>query len=327
LGWGVSFLLFYLWYSRGRDPKGRGTIIAQFDAPDNLTPAEVGTIIDEKAHKRDISAEIINLAIKGYIKIKRIEVKGIFKSVDYELFKLKDENSLANPFERELMTSLFKKKIEIKLSSLKDKFYKDLKKVEKEIYESIVSKGYFLKNPNKVRGTYIGIGFAILVLSWFSGPIFNWFGVVNIAISGILVIIFSFFMPKKAKKGVLAKEYILGLKNYLTVAEKDRIKFHNAPEKNPEHFEKLLPYAMVLGVEKEWAKQFENIYDQQPSWYNDPSHAHFTAFVLASSLNSFQTKANTTLTSRPSSASSGSSGFGGGGFSGGGFGGGGGGSW
>ena len=134
-------------------------------------------------------------------------------------------------------------------------------------------------------------------------------------------------MPAKTRQGALAKEHILGLKRYLTVAEKDRIEFHNAPEKNPEHFEKLLPYAMVLGVEQEWAKQFAGIYNQQPNWYDDSSGKYFTAFALTDSLNNFQAKADTTLASRPSSASSCGSGFGGVGFSGGGFGGGGGGSW
>ena len=324
----ITFIvLFYLWFTRGRDPKGRGTIIAQYQAPNDLTPAEVGTIIDEKAHKHDISAEIINLAIKEYLKINRIEGKGILKSDDYELYKLKEGDDIINKFESKLFKALFSsdKKV-IKLSDLKNKFYKDLEKIKKEIYQSTVTKKYFLKNPNKVRGAYLGVGIVILVLSWFSGPIYSWFGVISLAISGLLVIIFSFFMPRKTRQGVLAKEHILGLKQYLTVAEKDRIKFHNAPEKNPDHFEKLLPYAMVLGVEQDWAKQFEGIYDKQPDWYNDSSGAHFSAFALASSLNSFQTKANTILASRPSSASSSGSGFSGG-FSGGGFGGGGGGSW
>ncbi len=320
-------ILFYLWHTRGRDPEGRGTIIAQFTAPDNLTPAEIGTIIDEKAHRRDISAEIINLAIKGYIKIKRIEEKGILKSDDYELHKLNEGDDLKNEFERELFNALFSsdKKV-VKLSDLKNKFYKDLEKIKKEIYRSTVTKEYFVKNPNKVRGVYFGIGIVALVLSWFSGPVYSWFGVISLAISGLLIIIFSFFMPKKTKQGVLAKEHILGLKQYLTVAEKDRIKFHNAPEKNPDHFEKLLPYAMVLGVEQDWAKQFEGIYNKQPSWYNDSGGAPFSALVLSNSLNGFQSKANSALASRPSSASSGGSGFSGG-FSGGGFGGGGGGSW
>lgn len=323
----IFALLFYLWRTRGRDPEGRGTIIAQFEAPDKLTPAEVGTIIDEKAHRQDVSAEIINLAVNGYLRLSRIEGKGLLKSGDYELEKLKEESDLVNEYEKKLMQALFSGGEEIiALSELKNKFYKDLEKITKEIYSSTVKKNYFPKSPRKVRGMYLGIGAAVLFGAWFTGIALGVIGGISTAISGIIIIIFSFFMPARTRAGVMAREHILGLKRYLTVAEKDRLKFHNAPEKDPKHFEKLLPYAMVLGVETEWAKQFEGIYDQQPSWYHDASGRHFTALALANSLGSFQANANTTMASRPSSASSGGSGFSGGG-SGGGFGGGGGGSW
>ena len=73
-------VLFYLWRTRGRDPAGRGTIIARFDAPDKLNPAEIGTIIDEKVHNKDITAEIINLAVKGYLKITCIKKDKLFLS-------------------------------------------------------------------------------------------------------------------------------------------------------------------------------------------------------------------------------------------------------
>lgn len=320
---------FYLWKAHGRDPKGRETIVTQFEAPDNLTPAEVGTIIDEKAHKKDISAEIINLAIKGYIKIIYKKREGIFKPKDYILERLKGGEGLENEFEKKLMKGFFGKSLSkksVKLSSLKNKFYKTLEKVKKEIYKSTVEKKYFPRNPNKIRGTYLGIGILTLFLSFFGAFFFGFLGFVSFILSGITIIAFGLFMPAKTKKGVLAKEHILGLKRYLSVAEKERIKFHNAPEKKPERFEKLLPYAMVLGVEKEWAKQFEGIYNQEPEWYSGPAGRGFSSYALVSGLGGFSANANASLASRPSSASGGGSGFSGGG-SGGGFGGGGGGSW
>jgi uncharacterized membrane protein len=79
---------------------------------------------------------------------------------------------------------------------------------------------------------------------------------------------------------------------------------------------------MALGVEKQWAKQFEGIYKQNPNWYNDSSGAMFNAAVFSNSISSFSSSMNSAMTT----ASSGGSGFSGGG-SGGGGGGGGGGSW
>ena len=98
-----------------------------------------------------------------------------------------------------------------------------------------------------------------------------------------------------------------------------------APKRTVELFEKLLAYAIVLGVEKEWAGEFNDIYVNQPEWYAG-NMSTFNAVVFASAL-SGQGFGSAMMTSYSSPSSSGSSGFGGGGFSGGGGGGGGGGGW
>jgi uncharacterized membrane protein len=165
----------------------------------------------------------------------------------------------------------------------------------------------------------------VLFGGFYFGAIFGSLGVLSSVVAGGIIIAFAFIMPARTEKGAEMKEYILGFKDYLSVVEKDRLKFANAPEKKPDRFEKLLPYAMVLGVEKEWAQQFEGIYNQQPSWYSDSGHPLFTAYLLSNSLGDFRSSVGTAMAAG-SRASSGGSGFGGG-FSGGGFGGGGGGSW
>lgn len=328
----VFWIMFYLWYTRGRDPQASGTIIAQFDAPDRLTPGEVGTIIDEKADNEDISSNIINLAIRGYLRITRTEEKGIyFTKSDYILERLKSENDLED-FDKKLMQGMFRSGPLVKVSKLRNHFYNDLALVKRQLYAAVTSKGYFSGNPSNVRVNYGAAGVIIIILTFLIGPIFlNSMGVLaffSFVASGVIVIFFSAIMPARTKKGADAKEYILGLKEYLRVAEKDRINFHNAPEKNPAQFEKLLPYAMVLGVEKEWAKQFEGIYNESPAWYRDSTGVRgFNSLILANSLAGFSHYTKSNLSAVPQGASQGRSGFGGGGHSGGGFGGGGGGSW
>jgi uncharacterized membrane protein len=317
----VLGFMVYLWRVKGRDPKGRGTIIAQYDAPDSITAAEVGTIIDERVQTKDISAQIIQFAVNGNLRI----VKGE-KKADYTFVRLNNGPALNTEFEKELFNGIFGTKDSIKLDELKNKFYKDYGNVSNKLYKETVNKKYFARNPKNVRLVYNGIGVLLFISGFFAGVLGAYYSIAFI-LSGIIVMIFSLFMPSKTIKGAHAREHIIGLKTYLSVAEKDRIKFHNSPEKKPEHFDHLLPYAMVLGVEKEWANQFADIYNQQPSWYQGPAGTNFSTLYLVSSLNSFQTSANSAMISRPSSASSGGSGFSGGGFSGGGFGGGGGGSW
>jgi len=338
----VFIICFNYWYKRGRDPKGRGTIIAQFDPPDKLSPAEVGTVYDAKTHGRDISAEIINLAIKGYLKINRQEKGKVFKKTDYEFIKLKNVDNKLNEIEQNIMEGLFElhgEKDTVKLSYLRNKFYRDFEAISNIIWNNVANNKYFAKNYKTAGSSLIIIGFVIIFSSISALALFINLNALylfaSIIISAVIIIIFGIFMPKRTKKGALAKEYILGLKEYLTVAEKDRLKFHNAPDKNPQEFERLLPYAIVLGVENEWAKQFADIYvNEQPNWYTSNTINEFSSLNLVNDLNIFKTVSASSLSSNPTptSSSSGSaggfSGFSsGGGFSGGGFGGGGGGSW
>ena len=325
----VFFLMYRLWSKRGRDPKGRGTIIAQYESPDGLSPAEIGTMLDGSADNKDVSSTIIDLAVRGFLKIKRTEEKrllGLGKYTEYTFIKLKSEEPEKN-FEKKTLNGLFPHGNETKLSDLKNKFYQSLDVIKDQLYKNITEKGYYTQNPNSTRGIWIAIaiiGGAFLAVGF--GMIQNGWGVFSGIISGIIILIFGWLMPAVTVRGAELKENILGFKDFLSVTETDRLKFHNAPEKTPESFEKFLPYAMVLGVEKEWAKQFEGIYNQQPDWYEDSSGRMFNAIILSSIVNDFTSSAMTTMSSQPSSAAGGGSGFSGGG-GGGGFGGGGGGSW
>jgi len=327
----VFVFMYRLWSKKGRDPKGRGTIIAQYSPPDNLAPAEIGTVVDGSADNKDASATIIDLAVRGFLKIKRTEEKaflGLGKNVDYEFSRLKDDNPEKN-FEEKIMDGLFSGGVakEKKLSDLKNNFYKYLKIVQDQLYKRVIEKGYYASNPQATRIMWIIIAiFFGGILAGFFGSIQDGFGTASGIVSGIIILIFGWLMPAVTKKGAELKESILGFKDFLSVTETDRLKFHNAPEKNPEMFEKFLPYAMVLRVENEWAKQFEGIYNQQPGWYEDSSGRVFNAIILSSIISDFSSSAMTMMSSQPSSAAGGGSGFSGGG-SGGGFGGGGGGSW
>lgn len=342
----VLTILLYLWKKYGKDPAGKGVIIAQFDSPDKMSPLEVGLVIDERGDNKDVSAEIIDLAVRGYLKISAIEVEGLLKTKSsFELRQLKPIKELEAEYDKTIMVALFGNDQEnvkaepVGLATLQSsaRTFEEIKKVNNLVTKNLISKGYFKSNPGIVRGVYIFIGVMVIFAGFYLSGLFlsPILSDVCFFISGLIIIIFSRWMPARTQKGVLAREHILGLKNYLEVAEAARIKFHNAPEKNPQIFEKLLPFAMVLGVEKEWAKQFEGIYLTPPNWYEGPRLNNFTVMALATNFGDFRSSWNSTLSSSrtissskyASSASFGGRGSGGGGFSGEGFGGGGGRSW
>lgn len=158
------------------------------------------------------------------------------------------------------------------------------------------------------------------------------------AVGGIVVanLVFFFLMGAPTPLGRRMMDGIAGLKQYLTLAEKDRMNMAGAPKMSPRHYETLLPYAVALGVEKPWSATFERWLAAavaagaatawQPAWYHGD---RLSSGSLSDRMGGFAGSMASTITaSLPPPPSSSSSGFSsGGGFSGGGGGGGGGGGW
>lgn len=330
----VTLVLWLRWRKTGRDPKGDGTIVAQFEPPppgnrdpDKADqPGVVGTLVDERADLRDLTASIIDLAVRGYLVIEEIKKPHSWSTQDYKLIKKKswEGDSSLRGYEQELLTAVFGGTTERTLSDLKNKFYVKAPPIQDKLYDEVVGRGYFLVSPEKRRKKFYGAGTLIAILGFVITTSFFGAGI-PLLVTGIVVIMFGRAAPQRTKEGVLAKEHALGFKEYLYRAERYVVK-----KMTPETFERFLPYAMVFQVEKEWAEKFKNIYvDREPSWYHSASGAHFNSLLLANAMSNWSAASTTTLASRPSSSgsggsfSSGSSGFGGGGFSGGGGGGGG----
>ncbi len=332
---------FIWWLLRGRDAKGTGVIIPQYDAPDNLSPLECGTLIDFSVDNRDLTATIIDLAIRKYLRIVEAEDKQLFalNEKGFRLELLNADWSELNAWEKLLMGGIFGasgQSTPVALAALATMLRPVAKDIKNSVEESMADRGYFNSDPTKYLKISVGTIIASVLLFLFYSPVSRQEPAVwGIIAGGMVFGVFYHFLAARTAKGVAANEHLLGLKMYLNVAEKDRIKmmqspdgryaaWANAPGQTIELFEKLLPYAIVLQVEKEWAKKFDNLYAAPPDWYTG-SYTAFNAGYLVGSLSGGFNSAM--ATSFALSSSSGGSGFGGGGFAGGGGGGGGGGGW
>jgi uncharacterized membrane protein YgcG len=302
-------IIIFKWWKYGRDPKATvGVTTAWFDPPKTpkgnrfMTPGEVGTLGDETVDMKDITATIVDLARRGYIKIEERK-KG-----DFYFIKTKDFTAGLLPFESKLLTGMLGGKKEIRLKD--EKLYETVNDVTQELYNDVVATGLFPKNPNSIRTFYT----AISAIALFTGNLFLAF----------VAFAFGRNMPVKTLWGVNAFNVAKSLKNFLTSQER-QLKFQAEKQMM---FEKLLPYAVAFGVEKIWAKRFETMNLQQPDWYQGYGSNQFNSVIFANNLNSsmssFRSASSPPTTTRSSSGFS--SGFSGG-FSGGGGGGGGGGSW
>lgn len=334
--------IFRRWRKYGRDPEGRGLIIPEYQPPKNFNAVTSSAIISEHVETKAVSALMIELAVSKYLRIYEIPKSGLFGKVDYELEIIKDPQSLSSE-QIQTLKMFFGDALgisnKVTLSSLKNKLSTKMGTLSSVVGKQLYEQGYFASNPDHARSSYVTRGVVLLIIAFvvsflgFTIPL-----AIGLGLSGGLLILFKNIMPARTILGVNIRNHILGLKEYMKMAEADRIRYLQSPEgaekanhgfdpNNPREqvklFEKLLPYAMLFGIEKDWAKQFKDLYSQPPDWYHGNWNT-FSAVHLASSLSSFNSMSTASFTA-PSS--SGSSGFGGGGFSGGGGGGGGGGGW
>jgi type II secretory pathway pseudopilin PulG len=301
----------------------RDTLVVEFGPPEKMRPAELGLILDESADPKDVTATIVDLAVRGYLTITELPGKW-----DWTLtWKPGGNAAELLPYEKTILDGLFKGRTEVKLSDLKGTFAPTLKQAEKEIYSDALSRRLFTSSPEQARlgwgclgGSVVLIGFALtvglgLALGW------GFVGLAVVIVGIVLTATFP-FMPQRTAAGRDLLQHTLGFRLYMTTAEKYRQQF----AEKAHVFTELLPYAIVFGCVSQWAKAFEGIDTTKAtnSWY--VGNAPFQAALLSSSLASMNTNISSAITYVPPSTGS-SSGFGGGGFSGGGGGGGGGGSW
>ena len=328
-------VMFLLWWFKGRDPNAGLSVAPMYEPPEGLRPAEAGTLVDDSVDPRDITSVLVDLAVRGYIKIVEAPHKGLlFTSKDYEFQMIKDRNSWAelNDYERAMLTKIYEGGATMtRLSELRNHFYSVLPIMKSEIITALKAKGMYTTDPDSAH-QYAVLGALAIAIPYIAaqvlhladftdsmGPLIGC-GIVAVAI----IIIFGRQLSATSMKGARTRVGVLGFEEFMNRVDSDRLK-----RMPPDTFEKYLPYAMALGVEHRWAKAFEGIIQNPPTWYQG-DWTTFNTFYFVNSLGAMSQQATTAFVSAPrsSSRSSGwsSGGFSsGGGFSGGGFGGGGGG--
>jgi uncharacterized protein (TIGR04222 family) len=303
----------------------------EFAPPEGIRPGQVGTLIDERANTLDVSATIVDLAVRGFLQIQEIPKEGFFGKPDWRLVRTDADDAALLPYERMLLQGLFRDGNETTLSALRTTFAERLSKVEDSLYADARDQGWFAIRPDRVRVRWRLIGFGLTVLGiaiTVALAATTHLGLIGLAalVVGLVFWFGAGRMPARTAKGTAMLRRIRGYRRVIDTA--DRYLARWAEQEN--EFPKMLPYAIVFGLTDRWAHTFQALAAQAPSgiapivpWY--VSSGAFSADGFAHAIDGFAVATSGTMTSTP--AGSGSSGFGGGGFSGGGGGGGGGGSW
>jgi uncharacterized protein (TIGR04222 family) len=356
IGGGLLFLVLggfaLLMYRFGRDRRYRGSAVDQafgsesgveervpvlhheetpveFVPPDNLRPGQLGTLVDFTANPLDVTATIVDLAVRGYLVIEEIPAEGGFlHRPDWKLTKKKEPGAELKDYEQRLLAALFEGVNEVNLSDLQYTFAERMNEVQKALTDDALAQGWFVRPPSVARAQWgilgvlvllAGVGLTILLAAFTQAALLG----IPLIVAGILLTFGAYWIPQRTAKGTAVLRRTEGFRRFINESEKERARF--AEKKNL--FSEYLPYAIVFGATGKWAAAFAGLDDQPPdtsSWY--VASAPFTFLAFSSAIDGFTVSTSGTLTSTPPSTS-GSSGFSGGGFSGGGAGGGGGGSW
>jgi len=318
----VLIVSLFVWSKFGRDPKVPGTIVPEFDIPENLTPLEMGGLIENGGmDNKYISAAIVNLAVKKVVRIEEISKKH------YKLILIDKNATRISDSEKILLDKLFDGKEEVSITDLENKFYEDIPQIKKSVGKKLEQDSLIPANGGCIPAIYwalaMGLFGFIFMIAGTNGMLF-----LSIILSVIILVIFAIIMPRRTLKGVRLMKKVEGFKLYMKTAERYRQEFNEKEN----IFEKFLPYAMVFGIVSEWTKSFAKIYQEihgqdyfatyHPIWFASAVSGQFNPDNFSTNMTSLASSMSTTLSSSPSS-----SGSGGGGFSGGGGGGGGGGGW
>jgi hypothetical protein len=316
-------------------PARRAPITVQFTPPEGVRAGQMGTLVDEVADPRDVTATIIDLAVRGYLRIEEVEPPNRWgRGGDWTLRFIGGPDDLL-PYERELLDSLFATSLSVTLSGIRTTFASAMARVQAKLYTDVTQRGWFAANPRSVRSRWMVAGGAVIALGAAIGfalaPLNASLVGVGVALVGVVTMIVSRRAPARTAAGTAVLAQTLGFKRYLETAEANQLRF----EEGEDLFSRYLPFAIVFGVAERWAGVFEQLARQgravaEPTWYVSrtylPGYFWLSASHFGQTMDSFSQIATTAIAA-PTPGSSGGSGFGGGGFSGGGGGGGGGGGW
>ncbi|MCL4292861.1 MAG: DUF2207 domain-containing protein [Acidimicrobiia bacterium] len=339
-------------------PVGERTVVpVEYVPPDGLRPGHLGVLQDLRADSIDVTATIVDLAVRGHLRIEEIEKKGWFGKADWNLVRL----SPATPdpplatWERTLLDHLFEDATgvparaaaeagldcatptltaaadlggrSIRLSALRNRFASSMAAVQDALYDDVAARGWFAGRPDRVHRRWSMIGCAALAAgigAVYLAARYSHFALalVPLPLAGLLLVAVAGWMPRRTARGTAVLRRAQGFRRFIEESESERARF----AERANLFSEYLPYAVVFGATEKWARAFSGLAGTPPgtsAWYVS-NHA-FAPDTFGQSVEHFAVTSVGTLTSKP--ASSGGSGFSGGGSSGGGGGGGGGGSW
>lgn len=298
----IIFLLSFFYFLRRSTKKKFKKASPFFNIPDDLKPAQAGLVYENHFENVDLSITIIDLAIRGYLIIKKVPIVDIHRTVgDYIFIKTNKELISLENFEIELINGIFESRLQTQLIDLEYKFYGTLHNINMSLKDWSYQSQYFESKSwtqgKKIFGL-LAIIFFFAIFTSLQGMFYanKYFTFMQCSLEMLAIFgttIMFVVINAKSSKGKAIQEKIHGLKRFLLA---DGIK-KNKINMNVEVFEKFLPFALLFNFEESWAEQFGDIYDKPPIWYQEEFNI-FNLMSLVTSLASASKEITAVLTSK-----------------------------
>lgn len=276
----ASGYAYSMWRKYGVDPEGP-PVKHEYYPPQGLSPAAVGYYPTSDPMQNGVTASLATLSIAGYLAITEEEGKGMFFT--YERFTVSPTDKVPPPgtlpAEQRVLYDGIVAADGLTLDGEYNKAIGELTEAHKkalvEAHKPFIEDGATYRGMLPLFGillTTLGLGLYFVITTGFGKPAFLIALFVATCIFGFYAYLIQ--QPSLAKVTLLNK--IKGLKQYLMLPEKKRKALPNAPEMTPEYFQAVLPYAIALGIENDWAD------DLAADWANTGQQVAGGGFVLAS---------------------------------------------
>jgi uncharacterized protein (TIGR04222 family) len=286
---------------RGRDAPGRGVIVPEYAPPRDVTVMQAAHLAG-RPHQA-VPAALLDLAVAGNIRLRANAGEETADGVTLEYVRPSDDAE-----RQDLVVAVFGEDAapgkRRRLDGIAEGPAARLAALSDVAKDSLREAGLTEKPDHRGASVaiYAAIGVFVVafvcVLLGVLGRTGTWFGAVALiasVLAGVLAVALWRHRDRVTEGGALVRDHLRGLRDYLTLAEKDRLRVLQSPDgaeridtgdalQVVHVYEELLPYAVIWGVEKEWAEVLEvqvRTADARLDWYDGGSAFSSTHFLTS----------------------------------------------
>ena len=276
---------------------------SEFRVLDGIRPGEIGTVVDDRVDPIDVTATLLDLSVRGHLRITELEPESPHAATEWTFSRLTSSDPLL-AYERTLLDAVAPVQGDaVKVSNLAGSIGAVIGKIQSELYDEVVARGWFARRPDATRNRWsvigwVALGAAVLITVLLAA--FTRFGLTGLALVALALglLLVAQEMPARSASGTAIVGGLEALRGSLLTHPVDTL----PAGKGLAQLSSILPYAIVIGGKERWLQAVAAADDDAGDdstdldWYHGPQGWQLKD--LGASLANFVTTVQGTLFSR-----------------------------